>query len=218
LKAKLVEAKNKIKECSAGLSPEELEELDWIEDLNDILEDDLDAAEDKVDLFQERAEEISEMLREKIRRMKQSRAEMVMGRPMEIRIPEIPPIRIPEIKIPDVGSLIKESLSSAWSGGPSAIVSSVRLPQADLNLIDALVNAGIFKSRNEGIAFFAHKGIEGSKEWLARVKEKLEEIRKLQEETKHELEKALGEPKPEMGEHKGEEDKKGPSPTEGAEK
>ncbi|MBO3768685.1 MAG: hypothetical protein JTT16_05200, partial [Candidatus Brockarchaeota archaeon] len=83
------------------------------------------------------------------------------------------------------------SLSKVQIGGPSVVVSSIRLPETDLKLIDALVDAGIFKSRNEGIVFFAHKGIESSKEWLIKVKEKLDEIRKLQEEAKAELEKII---------------------------
>ncbi|MEM3712553.1 MAG: ribbon-helix-helix domain-containing protein, partial [Thermoproteota archaeon] len=82
-----------------------------------------------------------------------------------------------------------------WSGMPSMVVSSVRLPKADLELIDALVEAGIFKSRNEGIAFFAHKGIEASRDWLNKVRVKIEEIKRLQEEAKKEMEKIFGEEK-----------------------
>lgn len=198
LKAKFLETKRSIKE-HAERSPEEIETVgEQLENLSDLLEDALDDVEDEVDSFADRAEELAENLREKIRSLKHTKLDVIVSSsPMELKIPQI---RVPEIKIPDVGRLIEESLSRAWTGGPSAIVSSVRLPQADLNLIDALVNAGIFKSKNEGIAFFAHKGIEGSKEWLAKVKEKLDEIRKLQEETKHELEKVLGESKSETGE------------------
>lgn len=190
LKLKLLEVRKALKENWKARSPDELEALnDQIDGLSDFLDDALDSFDDEVDLFEDRLEELEERIREKIKEMKRAVSVTVLEPPMEIKVPRI---RIPEIKIPDVGSLIERSLSSTWIGGPSTIVSSVRLPQADLSLIDALVNAGIFRSRNEGIAFFAHKGIEGSKDWLAKVKEKLEDIRKLQEETKQELEKVLG--------------------------
>ncbi len=75
--------------------------------------------------------------------------------------------------------------------GPSVVVSSIRLPRSDLELIDALVEAGVFRSRSEGVAFFTHKGIEASREALERLKKRLEEIRRLQQEIKEEIEKFL---------------------------
>jgi Arc/MetJ-type ribon-helix-helix transcriptional regulator len=69
----------------------------------------------------------------------------------------------------------------------SVVISSVRLPEADLKVIDSLVEAGIFKSRNEAIAFFIHRGIEASKDWLEKINATLENIRKLQEEAKKEI-------------------------------
>lgn len=155
---------------------------DVMDDVGDYLEDFLDRVEEVEDKIRS---EIREKVREKTRELKEPRAYI-----MSLNVPEV---KAPEIKIPDIGKLIEESLSKAWSGVPSMIVSSVRLPRVDLDLIDALVEAGIFKSRNEGIAFFAHKGIEASSDWLNRVREKLEEIKRLQEETKKEMEKMLGE-------------------------
>jgi Arc/MetJ-type ribon-helix-helix transcriptional regulator len=75
---------------------------------------------------------------------------------------------------------------------PSVVISSVRLPEADLKIIDSLVEAGIFKSRNEAIAFFIHRGIEASKDWLEKINATLENIRKLQEEAKKEIMSMFG--------------------------
>ncbi|MBO3799081.1 MAG: hypothetical protein QW506_02885 [Thermoproteota archaeon] len=172
------------------------------DDLKEFFEDRLEEAEDRLDEFMDRVEDVEDEIRDRIRELKRGvRREVYavgFGVPeakVAVRVPEV---RVPEVKIPDIGRLIEESLSKAFSGA-SMIVSSVRLPRVDLDLIDALVEAGIFRSRNEGIAFFAHQGIEASKDWLLKVREKIEEIKKLQEETKRELERMLGE-KPEEGE------------------
>ncbi|MDW8004995.1 MAG: hypothetical protein RMI04_09315, partial [Thermofilaceae archaeon] len=58
---------------------------------------------------------------------------------------------------------------------------------------DALVEAGVFKSRSEAVAFFAHKGIEGSRSLFNEALEKLEELKRLRERLRDELQKALGE-------------------------
>lgn len=197
----LHEVRDKIKssgyEIAAGESGETSEDMsDKLEKLDDYFEDKLDEIRDKLDSFSDRVEEVEEKVKDRIgdwrREMKDIRRDYISNMP-EIKIPfSVPAISMPEIKIPNVGKVIEESLSRAWTGVPSAIVSSVRLPQADLSLIDTLANAGIFKSRNEGIAFFAHRGIEASEDWLTKVKEKLNDIKKLQEETKREIEKVVG--------------------------
>jgi Arc/MetJ-type ribon-helix-helix transcriptional regulator len=166
-----------------------------LEELNDYLDDKLDEVGDSLDSFFERVDEVEERLREKMRDWRRGTKDARRAYISGVRGPDfsVPEIHVPEIKIPDFGKIIDESLSKAWTGVSSAIVSSVRLPQTDLNLIDTLANSGIFKSRNEGIAFFAHRGIEASEEWLTKVREKLDEIRKLQDETKKEIDKVIGE-------------------------
>lgn len=79
--------------------------------------------------------------------------------------------------------LMKETMSKS-STLSKTFVSSVKLPQGDVELIDALIDAGIFKKRDEGISFFAHKGIESSTDWLTKVRENLKEIKRLKAETK----------------------------------
>jgi len=60
-------------------------------------------------------------------------------------------------------------------------------------VVDALVEAGVFKSRSEAVAFFAHKGIEASKPLFEEALAKLEELKKAREKLREELQKALGE-------------------------
>jgi len=198
---KLNDFKREIREASLNEPRELAEELkDRFEDLKDSFEDGFDEAEDRLDSFLDRVEEVEDSIRDRIRELRRGVGERETYM-MKFKVPEV---KLPEIKIPDIGKMVEDALSKAWTGVPSMVVSSVRLPQADLNLIDALVDAGIFKSRNEGISFFAHKGIEASQEWLNRVKEKLDEIRMLQEEAKKEMEKMLSEPSSKT-EEKGEE-------------
>jgi len=64
----------------------------------------------------------------------------------------------------------------------------VRIRDEDLKVIDSLVDGGVFRSRSEAVAFFTRKGIECSKEWIEKIRDKLEEIRRLQEEVRSEIE------------------------------
>jgi len=184
--------RDRLREASAGEPGMARGLKESFEELRDFFEDRFDEAEDRLDEFLDRVEDVEDSIRDRIRELKGGVRE---------KEAYVMKFRVPEVKIPDIGKLVEESISKAWSGVPSMIVSSVRLPKADLDLIDALVEAGILKSRNEGIAFFAHKGIEASSEWLNKVREKLEEIKRLQEETKKEMEKMLGEA-PGRGEEK----------------
>jgi len=191
LKHSLHEAKDKVRAGEyEGASGEYAEEMhDRLEELGDYLGDKLDEIGDS---FIERVDEVSERVREKIKDLRREMKHIGRAYAYSVTVPEI---KVPEIKIPDFGKVWMD-VGKAWTGVPSAIVSSVRLPQADLGLIDTLANAGIFKSRNEGIAFFAHRGIEASEDWLNKVKEKLADIKKLQEETKREIDKVIGVPTP----------------------
>jgi Arc/MetJ-type ribon-helix-helix transcriptional regulator len=171
-------------------------------DLRGFFEDRFDEAEDKLEEFLDMVEDVEDEIRDRIRELKKTAKKEVYALGLGVsEAPKLAVAKLTDVKLPDIGKLIEESLSKAFSGA-SMIVSSVRLPRVDLDLIDALVEAGIFKSRNEGIAFFAHKGIEASKDWLMKVKEKLEDIKRLQEETKRELEKMLGESSGKGGEEK----------------
>ena len=66
-------------------------------------------------------------------------------------------------------------------------VVSVRIRDRDLEVIDMLVDAGIFKSRSEAVAFFVRKGIEASKEWIDKALEQVKKIKELQESIRKEI-------------------------------
>jgi Arc/MetJ-type ribon-helix-helix transcriptional regulator len=69
---------------------------------------------------------------------------------------------------------------------PTQVI-SVRLKEKDLEVIDRLVDAGIFKSRSEAIAYFTRKGIESSKEWIEKALEQAKKIKELQDSIRKEL-------------------------------
>lgn len=80
---------------------------------------------------------------------------------------------------------IEESLTTTISK-PSQVV-SVRLREGDLDIIDQLVEAGIFKSRSEAVAYFTRKGVEASREWISRALEQARKIKELQDSIRKEL-------------------------------
>jgi Arc/MetJ-type ribon-helix-helix transcriptional regulator len=68
-------------------------------------------------------------------------------------------------------------------------VVSVRIRDRDLEVIDKLVDAGIFRSRSEAVAFFTRKGIEASREWIEKALEQARRIKEIQESLRKEIEK-----------------------------
>jgi len=175
IRAKLLEARRLI---SAG----EPEAYDLLEDLGSYMEERLRELQEKLSELRERAREIQRTLRGR-----------GGGRRLVVITSEEAPGGISRVIKMDFPKVFEAAFATAWRGGPTTVVSSVRLPEADLKLIDMLAELGIFRSRNEGIAFFTHKGIEASKEWLENIKAKLDEIKRLQEEARRELEKMGGE-------------------------
>lgn len=103
------------------------------------------------------------------------------------------PIRVFENIGKTVAKVIEESLEALEQavGKVSTTVLSVRISDEDLRIIDSLVEGGVFRSRSEAVAFFTHRGIECSKEWIEKVRDKLEEISRLQKEIRSEIDSQL---------------------------
>ena len=156
-------------------------------------EDEAEELAERVDEFFDRWGEALESLVEDVRELSRS-VERARGR---------------VVTVPDLGKIIEQSLEQTaknleaalaklkeafekGSEGPSYAV-SVRLPQRDLEVVDALVEAGIFKSRSEAIAFFAHRGIEASRPLFKEALAKLEELKMLREKLREELKRAFEE-------------------------
>lgn len=114
-------------------------------------------------------------------------------------VTEAPPTPSVSVKIDTLTETLEDALKEVFSSTEkilskaTEVVSSIRIPEPDAKLIKLLVDAGIFRSRNEALAYFAHKGIEASRDWLNKVQERLHKIRELQEETRKELEEIFKE-------------------------
>jgi Arc/MetJ-type ribon-helix-helix transcriptional regulator len=89
----------------------------------------------------------------------------------------------------EVSDAIKQALDETRRAleYASTVVSSIRLREEDAKIIDELVEAGVFKSRSEAVAFFTRKGIEASRDWLEKVREHLAKIRELRDHVMREL-------------------------------
>ncbi|MCX8184689.1 MAG: hypothetical protein RMI56_01295 [Sulfolobales archaeon] len=83
-----------------------------------------------------------------------------------------------------------ESMQKSFKYIPDRVsqVVSVRVREKDLEVIDQLVDAGIFKSRSDAITYFARRGVEASREWIDKALEQAKKIRELQESIRRELE------------------------------
>ncbi len=94
-----------------------------------------------------------------------------------------------EDAVESIGRLIESvQRSVARSYDRLAQVVSLRMREGDLEVIDRLVEAGIFRSRSEAVAYFARRGIESSREWISRALEQAKKIREMQESLRRELE------------------------------
>jgi Arc/MetJ-type ribon-helix-helix transcriptional regulator len=139
--------------------------------------------EDKVKEFNARYEEVVRRIEESIPGPRGRRAH-------HIDVILALPHRLARIVTREVGETLKEALEEARRAteAVSTVISSIRLREEDARVIDELVEAGIFRSRSEAVAFFVRKGIEASREWLEKVRENIRKIRELQEEVRRELE------------------------------
>lgn len=86
----------------------------------------------------------------------------------------------------DIEEVIEEGLRSIARSRLSNVISA-RVRRRELELIDQLVDAGIFKSRSEAVAYFVRRGIESSREWIERALEQVKKIKELQDAIRKEL-------------------------------
>jgi len=93
----------------------------------------------------------------------------------------------------EVGDAIEEAFRGA-SKRVSEVVST-RIGIKELEVIDQLIDIGIFRSRSEAVAYFVKKGIEASKELIEKALEQAKRIRELRESIKKEFIEGEGEEK-----------------------
>ena len=76
---------------------------------------------------------------------------------------------------------VEQSLRRFFSG-PRDNVLSIRVDNSDVAAIDALVEAGVLKTRSEAAAWLIKSGIEANRSLFEQVQAKTAEIRRLREE------------------------------------
>ena len=93
----------------------------------------------------------------------------------------------------EVGDAIEETLRGV-SRRVSEVVSA-RIGVKELEVIDQLIDIGIFRSRSEAVAYFVKKGIEASRELVEKASEQAKRIKELRESIKREFMEREGEEK-----------------------
>jgi Arc/MetJ-type ribon-helix-helix transcriptional regulator len=96
----------------------------------------------------------------------------------------------------NIGIIIGQAIDSVTKSleetfktiGKAPNIVSARINRKDLEIIDELVQAGIFRTRSEAVAFFVSKGIEASKDWVQRALDQARKIKELQEALRREVE------------------------------
>ncbi|MEN2999984.1 MAG: S46 family peptidase [Acidilobaceae archaeon] len=144
--------------------------------------------------LRKRAEELERALEERARSFAQKYEELLRRAEKSVterrgRFDVTPFVQMSQRLIRSIGREVEGALRAAEEREPSTVISSIRLREEELQVIDELVNAGIFKSRSEAVAFFTKRGIEASKDWLEKVRENIKRIRELQEEVRKEIER-----------------------------
>jgi len=100
---------------------------------------------------------------------------------IKTNIPEgvIPPL-------PPVPSMPSLPMPFPFHVGRSNVVAS-RIGDEDLRSIDLLVEAGLFETRSEAVAFLVREGVKARKDTLGKVTSALEDIRKLRKEAEEQV-------------------------------
>ncbi len=144
-----------------------------------------------IDIFKESIKDISNRLESLAKKIKD--IDRKRGVVLPINIDRIPLIISNTIEsmvegfrniFDSIGRIIEDSMKSFER---FSMVVSARVRRSDLEIIDNLVTAGIFRSRSEAIAYFIRKGIEASRDWIEKALEQAKKIRELQESIRKEL-------------------------------
>jgi len=73
-------------------------------------------------------------------------------------------------------------------GARSNVVAS-RIGDEELKLIDMLIEAGLFETRSEAVAYLVNEGIKARQDIIKKVSSALEEIRKIRRQAEEQVEK-----------------------------
>lgn len=78
-------------------------------------------------------------------------------------------------------------LHSASTGRANVVAS--RISDEDIRLIDMLIEAGVFSTRSEAVAYLVNEGIKARRDTFEKVSASLDEIRKTRKEAEKQVEK-----------------------------
>src|SRR5436190_16521263 len=90
------------------------------------------------------------------------------------------PLKERALLLAALGNTVGESIRDALEGRDNVV--AVRVNDDSLTAIDALVEAGLFKTRSEAAAFLIHEGVQAKAGILNRVQDTVSRITKLREE------------------------------------
>lgn len=151
--------------------------------VHDLIEDVEDRVNDLIDEVLGKFNDVREAIRSDMRAL-------------QLPAPISSIVKITSTALSDLSRALSEALSDVrseiekgLSKGASSVI-SVRIPDEDLRIVDMLVEAGVFKSRSEAVAYFTHKGIKSSEELLKKIKERVDELFRLRSELERELGKS----------------------------
>ena len=84
------------------------------------------------------------------------------------------------VDIESIGQSIGESVDRALSSRQNVVM--VRMNAESLCRVDELIEADIVSSRSESVAFLVSEGIDARSDLFAKIREKVEEIRKAKQD------------------------------------
>ncbi|RLE59183.1 MAG: hypothetical protein DRN53_07410 [Thermoprotei archaeon] len=135
------------------------ERSEVLDEIRSIFEDSRDRIENIIEDYRERMRDLSDALRD-LSHFRVStvgpRSIMVMKADILNEVGRFLDIGMKRVE--DIMERLQKALKSAFETTPekreeSTVVSSIRLSKNDLEIIDCLVEVGIFRSRSEGVAF-----------------------------------------------------------------
>lgn len=84
------------------------------------------------------------------------------------------------VNIESIGQSVRESVDRALSARDNVVM--VRMNAESVRRVDELVEAGIVSSRSEAVAFLVSEGIDARSDLFAKIREKVEEIRRAKQD------------------------------------
>lgn len=132
------------------------------------------------DMYKEAIREWRENYRDALKEWKERLKDWKMQAKDEIAKGSLPPLP-PMPKITRMPPL-------PLHGARSNVVAS-RIGDEELKLIDMLIEAGLFETRSEAVAYLVNEGIKARRDIIEKVSSALKEIRKIRQQAEEQVEK-----------------------------